>query len=126
MASWREAQLFLAEAYAMTNRLPEAIAILDELHTRAGIPPVTAVDLPTQDDVIGHVIEERRREFFSEGGHRLRDHLWWRGTSFEIPFLGEPGSIHPDGLLLDPDTGAPLRLYEDTTCFPVPTIEGVG
>ncbi len=126
MASWREAQLFMAEAYAMTNRLPQAIAILDELHSRAGIPPVTAGDLPTQDDVIRHVIEERRREFFSEGGHRLRDHLRWRGGEFEIPFLGEPGSIHPDGRLLDPDTGAPLREYEDATCFPVPTVEGVG
>ena len=126
MASWSEAQLFMAEAYAMTDRLPEAIAILDELHTRAGIPAVTAADLPTQDDVIAHVIEERRREFFSEGGHRLRDHLRWRGTAFEIPFLGEPGSIHPDGRLLDPDTGAPLREYENATCFPVPTVEGVG
>lgn len=126
MASWREAQLFLAEAYAMTNQLPEAIAILDELHTRAGIPEVTAADLPTQDDVIEHLIEERRREFFSEGAHRLRDHLRWRGTAFEIPFLGEPGSIHPDGRLLDPDTGAPLREYEDATCFPVPTVEGIG
>lgn len=126
MASWREAQLFMAEAYAMTNRLPEAIAILAELHSRAGIPTVTAGDLPTQDDVIRHVIEERRREFFSEGGHRLRDHLRWRGTAFEIPFLGEPGSIHPNGRLLDPDTGAPLREYEDATCFPVPTVESGG
>ncbi|MDH3272523.1 MAG: RagB/SusD family nutrient uptake outer membrane protein [Gemmatimonadota bacterium] len=126
MASWREAQLFMAEAYAMTDQLPEAIAILDELHTRAGIPPVTAADLPTQDDVITHVIEERRREFFSEGAHRLRDHLRWRGTQFGIPFLGEPGSIHPNGRLLDPNTGAPLREYEDATCFPVPTVEGVG
>ena len=126
MASWREAQLFMAEAYAMTDRLPEAIAILQELHTRAGIPDVTATDLPTQDDVIAHVIEERRREFFSEGGHRLRDHLRWRGTSFEIPFLGEPGSIHPNGRLLDPETGDPLREYGDATCFPVPTVEAVG
>jgi hypothetical protein len=126
MASWREVQLFLAEAYAMTDQLDEAIAILDDRHTRAGIPGVTAADLPTQDDVIAHVIEERRREFFSEGGHRLRDHLRWRGTQFEIPFLGEPGSIHPDGRLLDPETGEPLREYEDATCFPVPTVEGIG
>ena len=124
MASWREAQLFMAEAHAMMGELPEAIAILDDLHTRAGLPGVTATDLPTQDDVIRHVIEERRREFFSEGAHRLRDHLRWRGTDFEIPFLGEPGSIHPDGRLLDPETGEPLREYEDATCFPVPTVEG--
>lgn len=126
MASWREAQLFMAEAYAMNNQLPDAVVILQEMHTRAGIPDVTATDLPTQDDVIGHVIEERRREFFSEGAHRLRDHLRWRGTAFEIPFLGEPGSIHPDGRLLDPNTGEPLREYEDATCFPVPTVEGIG
>jgi hypothetical protein len=87
---------------------------------------VTAADLPTQADVIEHVIEERRREFFSEGAHRLRDHLRWRETPYAIPFLGEPGSIHPDGRLLDPDTGAPLREYENTTCFPVPTVEGIG
>lgn len=123
MASGREAQLFLAEAYAMTDQLPEAIAILNDRHTRAGIPDVTSADLPTQDDVIAHVLEERRREFFSEGGHRLHDHLRWRGTAFSIPFLGEPGSIHPNGRLLDPDTGAPLREYEDATCFPVPTVE---
>jgi hypothetical protein len=125
MASWREAQLFMAEAYAMTGRSAEAIAIMNELHVRAGIPGVSAADLPTQDDVVAHVIEERRREFFSEGGHRLRDHLRWRGTAFQIPFLGEPGSIHPNGRLLDPDTGAPLREYEDATCFPVPTVEGL-
>lgn len=123
MASGREAQLFLAEAYAMTDQLPEAIAILSDRHTRAGIPDVTAADLPTRDDVVAHVLEERRREFFSEGAHRLHDHLRWRTTAFAIPFLGEPGSIHPDGRLLDPDTGAPLREYEDATCFPVPTVE---
>ena len=123
MASWREAQLFMAEAYAMTNQLAEARAILSDLHARAGIPDVTAGDIATQEDVIAHVIEERRREFFSEGGHRLRDHLRWRGTQYEIPFLGEPGSIHPNGRLLDPETGDPLREYEDATCFPVPTVE---
>lgn len=126
MASWREVRLFLAEAYAMTDQLPQAIAVLDDLHGRAGIPAVTSTDLPDQDAVIEHVIEERRREFFSEGAHRLRDHLRWRGTAYEVPFLGEPGSIHPDGRLLDPETGAPLREYEDATCFPVPTVEGIG
>lgn len=123
MASWREAQLFMAEAYARTNRLDEARNILDAMHRRVSLPEVTAADLPTQEDVIAHVIEERRREFFSEGGHRLHDHLRWRGTTHNVPFLGEPGSIHPNGQLLDPETGAPLREYEDWTCFPVPTVE---
>lgn len=123
LARWAEVRLFMAEAYAMTDRLDEARAILDDLHQRAGIPGVTAADGPTRDDVIRLIQEERVRELFSEGGHRLRDHLRWRGTPLEIPFLGEPGSIHPGGQLLDPDTGAPLREYEGGTCFPVPTVE---
>ncbi|MEX2466004.1 MAG: RagB/SusD family nutrient uptake outer membrane protein, partial [Gemmatimonadota bacterium] len=123
MARWAEARLFMAEAYAMTDELDEAIAILSDLHDRAGIPDVDDTDLPTREDVIRHVIQERSREMFSEGAHRLRDHLRWRGTEFEVPFLGEAGSIHPNGRLLDPDTGEPLREYEDATCFPVPTVE---
>jgi starch-binding outer membrane protein, SusD/RagB family len=120
MASWEEAQLFIAEAAAITGDLDRARSILDGFHSRAGIPPVTADDIPTQDDVIAHVIEERRRELFVEGGHRLRDHLRWRGTRFEIPFLGEPGSDHPNGV---DDQGQP---YESATCFPLPDIEVVG
>lgn len=123
MASWREAQLFMAEAYARTGELEQARAVLNVLHDRVGLPEVEAADVPTEEAMIRQVIEERRREFFSEGGHRLHDHLRWRGTAFNVPFLGEPGSIHPDGQLLDPDTGAPLREYEDWTCFPVPTVE---
>ncbi len=123
MASWREAQLFMAEAYARTGQLAEARSILNALHLRAGLPGIVEADIPTEADVISHVIEERRRELFSEGGHRLNDHLRWRGTAFNVPFLGEPGSIHPNGQLLDPETGAALREYEDWTCFPVPTVE---
>ncbi|MDZ7779991.1 MAG: RagB/SusD family nutrient uptake outer membrane protein [Gemmatimonadota bacterium] len=117
IASYREARLFLAEAAAMTNDLDRAIGILQDLHDEAGIPTVTEDDLPTQDAVIEHVIEERKRELFVEGGHRLRDHLRWRGTPYEVPFLGEPGSDHPDGTN---DYGQP---YGTTTCYPVPNIE---
>ncbi len=117
MASWEEAQLFIAEAAARTGDLNRAIEILNAFHTRAGIPAVTAADLPTQDAVIEHIIEERRREFLSEGGHRLNDMLRFRGTQFEIPFLGEPGSDHPNGVS---HTGVP---YGPTTCFPLPDIE---
>ena len=120
LASYREAQMFIAEAAAVTGDLSRARAILNDFHTKAGIPPVTAEDIPTQDDVIRHVIEERRREFFVEGGHRLRDHLRWRGTRFEIPFLGEPGSEHPNGV---DQHGTP---YADATCLPVPLVEQAG
>ncbi len=120
IASWEEAQLFIAEAAALTGDLDRARSILSEFHERAGIPDVTEEDIPTQADVIRHVIQERKREFFVEGGHRLRDHLRWRGTEFEIPFLGEPGSDHPDGVA---HTG---EFYGSTTCYPVADVELTG
>jgi hypothetical protein len=66
------------------------------------------------------VIEERRREMFTEGGLRLNDHLRFAGTPWAIPFKGEPGSIHPNGV---DATGLP---YGDTKCFPLPTVERIG
>jgi hypothetical protein len=117
LASWEEAQLIIAEASALTGDLARARAILDMFHQRAGIPEVTEADIPTQSDVIRHVIEERRHELFTESGARLRDHLKWRGTEFNIPFLGEPGSDAPDGRTIGGE------LYGDATCFPVPAIE---
>lgn len=117
LASWEEAQLFIAEAAALTGDLPRARAILEMFHQRAGIPSVTEEDIPTEADVIRHIIQERSRELFAETGARLRDHLRWRGTEFEIPFLGEPGSDAPDGLTIGGE------LYGDATCFPVPAIE---
>jgi hypothetical protein len=120
IASSREARMIIAEASAMAGDLATAIGILNDFHTAAGIPPVTAEDLPTQDDVIRHVIEERRREFFVEGGHRHRDHLRWRGTPFNIPYLGEAGSDHPNGV----DQYG--QVYGTTTCFPVAQNEQVG
>jgi starch-binding outer membrane protein, SusD/RagB family len=119
IASGREALLIIAEAAALDDDLDRARDILQLFHTRAGIPDVLEADIPTQADVIRHVIEERRRELFVEGGHRQRDHLRWRGTPYEIPYLGEPGSDHPDGL---DQYGQP---YGTTTCFPVAQNEQV-
>ena len=120
LASWEEAQMIIAEAAAMTNDLGRARTILDGFHTRADIPPVTVDDIPSQSDVIRHVIEERRREFYNEGAHRLRDHLRWRETEFKVPFLGEPGSDFPNGFDHIGST------YGDATCFPIPTTDDLG
>ena len=65
------------------------------------------------------MIEERRRELFLEGGHRLNDHLRFRGTPYNIPFKGEAGSFDPNGV---DRTGLP---YGTTTCFPLPIVERV-
>jgi len=120
IASHREALLFIAEAAALTGDLGRAREIMNHFHEAAGIPPVTVEDTPTQDAVIRQVIEERRRELFVEGGHRHRDQLRWQGTPYAIPFLGEPGSDHPDGV---DDYG---QVYGTTTCLPVAQNEQVG
>jgi hypothetical protein len=115
MASWREAQLIVAEASARLGDVEGARTAINRLRARVGLP---TLDLAaTQAEMIGLVIEERRREMFAEGGHRLNDMLRFRGTQWEIPFLGEPGSIHPDGF---DHTGTP---YSDATCFPLPEVE---
>ena len=115
MASYREAQLVLAEASARTGDLDAARAAINRLRANAGLP---SYDAPaTTDEMIEAVIEERRRELFVEGAHRFNDMLRFRGTGFEIPFLGDPGSIHPDGF---DQTGTP---YSNATCFPLPEVE---
>ena len=120
LASYKEARLFIAEASARTGDLTTARTLINQMHSEAGIP---AYDPSARDDqtaVITQVIEERRRELFTEGGHRLNDHLRFRGTAWAIPFKGEPGSIFPNGV---DATGLP---YGTTTCFPLPTVEIIG
>ncbi len=120
IASFREARLIVAEASARTNDLATARQLINAMHTAAGIPPYDAAGTATQTEVVAQVIEERRREMFTEGGHRLNDHLRFAGTPWAIPFKGEPGSIHPNGV---DATGLP---YGDAKCFPLPTVEKVG
>jgi hypothetical protein len=115
LASYKEARLFRAEAAARTNDLPTARQLINAMHTEAGIPVYDSGGTDTQEQVIAQVIE-----LFTEGGHRLNDHLRFRGTAWNIPFKGEPGSIHPNGV---DDTGLP---YGTTTCYPLPTVEVIG
>jgi hypothetical protein len=120
ITSAKEARLVIAEASARTNDLATARQLINAMHAAAGIPAYDATGTATQNEVIAQVIEERRREMFTEGGHRLNDHLRFRGTQWAIPFKGEPGSIHPNGV---DATGIP---YGTTTCFPLPTVERIG
>ena len=117
IASYKEAQLIVAEAAARSGDLATARAIINQRHTLANIPGYDAGGTATQDEVIRQVIEERRRELFAEAGHRYNDHLRFRGTPFQIPFLGEPGSDHPTGIN---HKNVP---YGPTTCIPLPSIE---
>ena len=122
IASYKEAQLFLAEAYLREGDPDEALAIINARRLELALPQVTpaAVDVGDEVAMMDLIIEERRRELFVEGGHRMSDMLRFEGTPHEIPWLGEPGSIHPDGV--DSVGGA----YGDVTCFPLPTVERIG
>lgn len=126
LATHKEAQLYIAEAEAQQGNLAAALAIINARHALAvdtngvGLPPWAAGATATQTEVIRHVLDERARELFAEGGHRLNDMLRYRGTAFNIPFKGEPGSVHPNGV---DQTG---DVYGTTTCFPLPAVERDG
>ncbi len=108
LATWEEAQLIIAEASVRLGDPGRAEAIIDDLHARAGLPDYDPAEDttpgPTDDEVLNHVLQERSRALFQEGGHRLNDML-----RHGIPFLSG----------LDP-TGQP---YGEATCFPLPVAE---
>jgi hypothetical protein len=118
IASYKEARLIQAEALVRAGDPEAARGIINSRRSELALP---TFDLPASEaEMIDLVLEERRRDLFVEGGHRFNDMLRYRGTPHEIPFLGEPTSIHPDGL----DTiGA---AYGDATCFPLPALERIG
>jgi len=122
VASWKEAQLYIAEAEAQLNNLDAAITVMNDLRTGLAVPLPTYASPTemTQAQVITAVLEERRRVLHDEGGHRLNDMLRYRGTAHNIPFLGEAGSLHPAGLDQNGDG------YGSVTCFDLPLVETSG
>jgi hypothetical protein len=95
MASWAEAQLILAEA-----RPAEAVALINGLRAAQGIPALNAAP---GADPLTLVLEERRRQLFSEG-HRLNDML-----RHNLPF---PTGFNHKGQAWGPITCMPLPEQE--------------
>jgi hypothetical protein len=62
-----ELSLIRAEAYARTNRLPEAIAQINVVRANAGLGPRTIVTLPTQAAVLDEIYRQRRYALFLTG-----------------------------------------------------------
>jgi starch-binding outer membrane protein, SusD/RagB family len=103
IASWEEAQLIIAEVEAEIGDPQAAVAIINELHRRVGLPVFGSTDV---EEIRAQVIEERRRELFLEG-QRLYD-------------------IHRKGIEFGPAPGTPYRragVYGSATCLPLPDIE---
>jgi hypothetical protein len=100
LASYVEAQLIIAEVEGGQN----AVAIINALHTAAGIPAFASTDPAV---IKAQVIEERRREFFLEG-RRYGDL-----ARFPELFKAAAGGSHPF-------VGHP---YAETRCLPLPDVE---
>ena len=68
-----EMKLIKAEAYARTNRLPEALVLINEVRTQtsssldepvAGLPPIVLV---TQAEILAEIARQRRYELYEQG-----------------------------------------------------------
>ena len=94
-----EAQLILAEAQGGSA----AVAIINALHSSAGLPPFHG---GTETEIQQHIIEERSHELFLESQH-LGDML-----RYGIPFTPPAGTPYPGG-----------GTYGTTTCLPLPQQE---
>jgi len=96
LASWKEAQLILAE-------VSSGQAQIDAINAARSAQGVGAIVIPAGANMDSVVVEERRRALFSEGA-RLEDML-----RKKIPF--PTGQNHK------------LALYGPTTCVPIPLVE---
>lgn len=107
MASYVEAQLIVAEAAVAGGDPDAAVAIINELHARAGLP---AFSSSSTDETMDQVMYERRAEFFLDGHHL--------------------GDVRRYGLPLTPAAGSPYLLqkggvYGDSRCVPLSAREAL-
>jgi hypothetical protein len=107
LASYKEAQLILAEAQAQQGLVAEAQTTINAYRALYSLPPVT---FASQSDAITKILFERQMELSFEGGHRLNDllryNIVWKATGTSNPFTNRP--------------------YGTTTCWPTPTKETNG
>lgn len=82
-----ELYLIRAEAKAHLNDLENAKTDLNKIRNRAGLANTTAT---TQTELLTAIIEERRKEFFTELGHRWFD-LKRTGTTNSVLSSKKPG-----------------------------------
>jgi hypothetical protein len=103
IARYTEAQLIVAEAYVGANDLPAAVAIINDLHVAAGLPPFSSSNAA---EIMNQIIYERRAELFLES-QRFGDI-----RRYNVPLVPVPGTAYPNG-----------GDWQDARCFPIPGIE---
>ena len=89
-----EQYLIKAEALARLNEIDSSKEALDKIRNRAGLGNTTA---NTQVELISAIQEERRKEFFTEQGHRWLD-LKRTGTANAVLAVKKPGWDSKDAL----------------------------
>lgn len=82
-----EQYMIRAEARAQLGKLPEAVADVNVIRTRAGLNDLTIADKNT---LLTAIANENRHEFFSEWGHRWMD-LKRTGRADAVFSAGKPG-----------------------------------
>ena len=94
-----EQYLIRAEASAQLNALPQAIADVDVVRARAGLPVIkdTQPNI-SQQDLLAVIEHENRVEFFAEMGHRWFD-LKRTGKADNVLKALKPTTWSPRGLL---------------------------
>lgn len=65
-----EVYLIYAEALVKQNKINQAIPYLNAIRLRAGLDPVNPL---SQEDAMTEILLEKRKEFFTESGHRFLD-----------------------------------------------------
>jgi hypothetical protein len=85
-----ELSLIRAEALARLNRLPEAIAQINIVRTRAGLAPKTAADLPTLAAVLDQIFRERTYSLFATGLHWADERRLGKISLAKVVYLPYP------------------------------------
>lgn len=107
VGGWEEAQLIMAEFAVADGRLADAVAIIDVLHTNAGLPLFSdVVPGATATQVMDQVVYERSAEMFLEGHHL------WDIRAYNIPLEPPVGAVSNAG-----------AFYSDELCFQIPARE---
>ncbi len=121
---YSEVLLMYAEALAGQDRNADALAYLDQVRQRVGMPAYADIGLPTVsrgttgNQMIDAILLERRYEFMGEGPQRWFDIWRYRlGDQVITPVFGIPESTELygdlDGPKFKPDNGAYDRVWQD-------------
>lgn len=88
-----ELSLIRAEALARLNRLPEAIAQINIVRNRAGLPSKTAADLPTQAAVLDEIFTQRTYSLFATGLHWADERRFGKNALAKVQYLPYPFTV---------------------------------